>query len=832
MAQPRPILYVHHRGELSGAPMSLAYLIRELDRERFEPHVYTPTGPAVELFRDAGAIVHVGRVAGFTHIWASTYRGRRWLLLFRELLLLPSHVRRFRQVLDAEPWSVVHLNDSPLVAAAWLARRRGIPTVWHLRSSLPPDQPGLRTTWLRRTIRRLAQRSIAINRDVADSFDVGSTVIPNPVDLERFSPGDPVEARRALGLPEDRPLVAFFGYLYPSKGFEEFIHAAAALRDRGIEATYVMVGGAVRSEAYFRKPRGRLLLFLDLARNYEREAKALVDELGLADAFHFVPFTRDTPPYYRAADVVVTPSRGPEVGRPAIEGAASGVCVIASGSRTGSGIVLPGETGLIVDSGNASSIADAVEEVLEGDRRGLMGRAARAHAETMFDPVRNARLVEGLYDDILGPPGPTQVLFVHHRPQLGGAPTSLAALIEKLDERFEPHVYTPAGPAAELFAGVGATVHTGPSSIFGHTWDNPYQGLRWLVFARELLQLPGHARGLASLLRRHRFPIVHVNDSPLLAAAAVAKRHRAKVVWHVRSALYAEGLDRRSRIICRLMERWGDAVVAIDDDVAERFRVRLPLTIIHNTMPMPESNSAGSDEAKRRLGLPQDRICIGFAGFVRHQKGWPQLVEAAALLVAEGLPVQFVIMGGGVRPPSFFRTARGRMLAATGILRDEETAIRSLVEARGLTERFSFLEFTRDVTGIYCALDVITFPNQGVGLGRPVIEAAAHGKPAVASGSRNGAGVLLPGETGLLLADPSPPQIAAALRRLVVDGELRERLGAAASAHAREAFDPARSARAVEEVYDALLSPEDHQFPKMSAGTTNGSSANSRSAQP
>ena len=72
---PIPVLFVHHRSELGGAPESLSYVIRELDRDRFEPHVYCPPGPAADLFREAGAIVHTGAVAGFTHIWASSYRG-------------------------------------------------------------------------------------------------------------------------------------------------------------------------------------------------------------------------------------------------------------------------------------------------------------------------------------------------------------------------------------------------------------------------------------------------------------------------------------------------------------------------------------------------------------------------------------------------------------------------------------------------------------------------------------------------------------------------------------------------------------------------------------
>jgi Glycosyl transferases group 1 len=132
-------------------------------------------------------------------------------------------------------------------------------------------------------------------------------------------------------------------------------------------------------------------------------------------------------------------------------------------------------------------------------------------------------------------------------------------------------------------------------------------------------------------------------------------------------------------------------------------------------------------------------------------------------------------------------------------------AVKEFVSAKGLERNFSFLPFTADTGEIYSALDVVTFPNQGVGLGRPVLEAATYGKPVVASGSRDGAGILLPGRTGLLLDDASPERIASALRELIADPDLRRRLGEEAADHARKRFDPGQNARAVESVYDSLL---------------------------
>jgi glycosyltransferase involved in cell wall biosynthesis len=804
--RPRtPVLFVHHRSELGGAPASLSYLIRELDEAQFEAHIYCPPGPAAELFRQAGAKVHTGPVAGFTHIWASTYRGRRWLLFLRELGLLPHHVVRFRRTLRRHRFELVHFNDSPLIPAAWLARRESLPVVWHLRSALPDGGRDRRSELVRSAIRRLATESIAINHDVAGVFGVGSTVVPNSVDLQRFRPGDPERAKAALGLPSDRPVVSYFGFIYPSKGFREFIEGAARLRDQGLDASYLIVGGAVRGQEFFQTVVGRSLQLADLTRDYESEANRLVDELGLSDNVRFIPFTQDTAGLYQASDVVVAPSQGPELGRPVIEAAASGVPVVASGSRTGGGVVVPGETGILVEDFRAETLAEAVAELLrdEGRRRSL-GRAAREHAERNFDPGKNARRIEAIYRRILPKRDRIPILYVHHRPQLGGAPSSLAQLIRHLDPRFEPHVFCPEGPAAELFAEAGATVHTGDVSIFAHAWDSPYEGLRWLVLGREVAALPPHLRQLERLMREHRFPLVHLNDSPLLAAAWVAHRNGAKVVWHLRSALAGEGRDKRSRAIGALMEKWGDAAIAIDRDVAARFPIRLPLTIVHNSVSPPAAATNGVSR-KGSLGLPEDRVAVGFAGFVRRQKGWPELVSAAEILVDEGAPAHFVIMGGGVRPPEYFRTVRGRALAAANLLTDEESAIKELVAEKHLAPHFSFLPFTAETGEIYSALDVVTFPNQGVGLGRPVLEAATYGKPVVASGSTDGAGVLLPNRTGLLLDDASPRGIATALRLLIADAGLRRRLGEAAAEHARQRFDPAVNARAVEGVYDSLL---------------------------
>jgi glycosyltransferase involved in cell wall biosynthesis len=398
--RPRPVLYVHHRPELGGAPQSLRYLIDSLDRDRIEPHVYCPAGPAADAFASAGARIHRGSVAAFTHIWASTYSGRRWLLLGRELMRAPAHTTHFLSLLRQHRFEVVHLNDSPLLAAAYMSQRAGIPVVWHLRSALPENGSG-RSRMLQRAVRTYASRAIAINSDVAASFDVDATVIPNAVDLNRFRPASAERARRSLGLSEASIIISYFGFLYPSKGYGDFVEAAKLVRERGFEATYLIVGGPVRSTAFFKTPFGRALNIAGLAFDHQREAEALIARLGLEDCIRLVPFTPNLAAMFQATDIVVAPSRGPELGRPILEAFASGRTVVASGSATGGGIITPNETGVLVPPCAPAELAAALAELIQApDERARIGANARLYAEANLSPLHTARQIMDVYDRV------------------------------------------------------------------------------------------------------------------------------------------------------------------------------------------------------------------------------------------------------------------------------------------------------------------------------------------------------------------------------------------------------------------------------------------------
>ena len=156
-----------------------------------------------------------------------------------------------------------------------------------------------------------------------------------------------------------------------------------------------------------------------------------------------------------------------------------------------------------------------------------------------------------------------------------------------------------------------------------------------------------------------------------------------------------------------------------------------------------------------------------------------------------------------MRPPAAHRGLRGRLLGAVGVP-DEESDLGREVDRLGLNHRVTRRPFSAEVGGVLRALDVVVFPNQGAGLGRPVLEASAYGVPVVASGSKDGGGVIEPGNTAFLVERGEVRQLADALRQLLQDPELRARLGEAAARKAK-LFAPDRVAPRVEEVWKRVL---------------------------
>jgi D-inositol-3-phosphate glycosyltransferase len=208
-------------------------------------------------------------------------------------------------------------------------------------------------------------------------------VVPPGVEHAFFSPGDQAGARKALGIG-NHPVLLFVGRIQPLKGLPVAIGALAELHRP--DAELVVVGGPSGAEG-----DAELRRVLELA-----------DHHGVRHQIRFVPPQPHhlLSTYYRAADVVLVPSRSESFGLVALEAAACGTPVVAAavgGLRT---LIDDGRTGFLIDRRDPGAYAAAVRALLADPARAAqMGVDAARRAQGYTWSTAAARL-RRIYADL------------------------------------------------------------------------------------------------------------------------------------------------------------------------------------------------------------------------------------------------------------------------------------------------------------------------------------------------------------------------------------------------------------------------------------------------
>jgi D-inositol-3-phosphate glycosyltransferase len=191
-----------------------------------------------------------------------------------------------------------------------------------------------------------------------------------------FAPGDRRGARQALCL-DDRPVLLFVGRIQPLKGVDVAVQALALL-DRP-DALLIVVGGASGADG---------------DDEIERVA-ALIEDLGLDRQVLFVEPQQHhiLSTYYRAADVVLVPSRSESFGLVALEAGACGVPVVASAVGGLLTLIDHRETGFLVPDRDPELFARHTRWLLDHpEETREMGHRAAVRAKRYTWSLAAARL--------------------------------------------------------------------------------------------------------------------------------------------------------------------------------------------------------------------------------------------------------------------------------------------------------------------------------------------------------------------------------------------------------------------------------------------------------
>jgi glycosyltransferase involved in cell wall biosynthesis len=207
---------------------------------------------------------------------------------------------------------------------------------------------------------------------------------------------------------------------------------------------------------------------------------------------------------------------------------------------------------------------------------------------------------------------------------------------------------------------------------------------------------------------------------------------------------------------------------------------------------LSEAEAMGLRRATReRLGVGMGYPVIVYVGRTAAAKGMGTLARAFARLASEEVAVRLLIIGGAVEGE-----------------RDAYSEERFLAEVGGeAAERVVWEGFKERVAPFIAAADLLVLPSRREGFGMSLAEAAALGRPVVATATRGARAVVEPGVTGLLVPVDDAGALVDALTRLLRDSGLASRMGAAARVRAAERFGRRKVLAAYLEVYEALERP-------------------------
>jgi len=312
-------------------------------------------------------------------------------------------------------------------------------------------------------------------------------------------------------------------------------------------------------------------------------------------------------------------------------------------------------------------------------------------------------------------------------------------------------------------------------TIVGRTCELP--DLTGISFARVrgparpfLIAYPWFVLAASLTLWRRRRGVVHVTGGIVLnrvEVIAVHYCHQVAVATPSRSNWIYRLHNRLAGVLKRLGERTcfrasrAEAFVCVSEGVAEEIRAHYPqyadrLLTIHNGVDTdtfaPREDRARAQALRERLGIHEGRLVAAFVGSEWKRKGLRPAIEALALASEWDL----VVAGGGY-----------------------ERDYQELADALGVGDAVHWMGVVQDVQRVYAMADAFVLPSSYETFSLVTFEAAASGLAVLATPVSGVRELIEDGENGFLITQ-DPEDIAARLRELGADPELRARLGAAA----------------------------------------------------
>ena len=337
----------------------------------------------------------------------------------------------------------------------------------------------------------------------------------------------------------------------------------------------------------------------------------------------------------------------------------------------------------------------------------------------------------------------------------------LPLALEARKSGFQVHVATADGPQVRDIQSIGFTHHVVP---FERSGQNPVNELGTLLRLVKLFRSvkptlvhlitikPVLYGGIAARLAGIESVVSAVSGlgTVFLAESAVARFRRDLVTLLYRAAF-------KQKHLAVIFQNSDDRNVllnlkALKDDQARV--IRGSGVIIADYPFFPE---------------PDGKTVVVMAARLLKDKGVFEYVEAARLLHGRGVEVEMRLIGA-LDPGN-----------STSVTQQQ-------LDAWETDNHVKLLGFRTDIAAQYAKANIVCLPSYREGLPKSLIEAAACGRAVITTDVPGCRDAITPGVTGLTVPVKDAVALANAIQTLIIDPELRNDMGQAGRALARDAF--------------------------------------------
>lgn len=291
-------------------------------------------------------------------------------------------VGKLVNILKDKAIDCIHINGLDSSVGAKVAKRLGIPYVWHIRAFIDDDL-GKRLCHQAETYKltKEANAVIGISKDIKNKFEVEFgrpvTVVYNGIPQEMYD----IPNHKILGGPTVRLLLA--GRISVQKGQMVSIKAIEILRSKGIGNVKLTLVGQGETKEY-----------LQFVKDY-------INQHELTDCVQIMEHTDNLLEIRRQHDIGLTCSQREAFGRVTVENMMAGMLVIGANSGGTPEIISDGVDGLLYQVDNPYSLAEVIRKAIaDVERSKALAQEGYKHSLEKYSIKRVVNEVVDIYHSV------------------------------------------------------------------------------------------------------------------------------------------------------------------------------------------------------------------------------------------------------------------------------------------------------------------------------------------------------------------------------------------------------------------------------------------------